>query len=250
MRSWFLVLILSVTPVWVLHAQDLASTCHATSSYDLTLQPGQLQFDRDAPDPTRVTIGGGSLRVDGTEVRLAAAERERLTAFERDVRALAPRVRAVAEHGVDLAARSVRAEADRLGLSASARAEVDRRLAADAAALKRRVAASQSTKDWHGEAFDQYADDLGADLLPLVTSDLGQQAMQAALSGDTQAALSLRDAAVDLADGMKSRLQERMQALRPEVAALCPSIRRLADLQQGLTGPGGEPLHLLEITPE
>lgn len=252
MRARFLVLILpalSVSPAWPLHAQDLATTCHATSTYDLTLQPGELQFDRAAPAPMRVTMSGSSLRVDGTEVRLATAGRDRLVAFEQGVRALVPRVRAVAEHGVDLATQSVRAEADRLGLSAATRAELDQRLATDAAGLKRRIAASQSTKEWHGEVFDQYVSGLGTELLPLVTADLGQQAMQAALSGDAQAALSLRDTAVGLSSGLQSRLHEQMQALRPEIAALCPSVQRLAELQQGLTGPRGEPLQLLEITP-
>lgn len=248
MRSWSFILILSMFLALPLHAQDLASTCHATSSYDLTLQPRDLLFDRTTPSATRVEVGGG-LRVDGVEVHLAGGEGGRVTQFEQDLRALVPRVRVVAEHGVDLAAQSVRAEADRLGLSTATRAALDRKVAADAITLKQRIAGSQSTRDWHGPALDQYVSNITADLLPLITADLGQQAVQAALSGDMQAALSLRDSAVDLATGMKSRLRERMQALRPQIAALCPSIRHLVELQRGFTDSQGRPLNLLEIDP-
>ena len=44
-------------------------------------------------------------------------------------------------------------------------------------------------------------------------------------------------------------LQQRMQALRPQIAALCPSIRRLAELQQGVRDGNGRPLNLLQIDP-
>ena len=249
MRSWSLVLFLPALLALPLHAQDLASTCHAASSFDLTLQSRALLFDRTAPDPTRVELGGGNLVVDGVQVPLAAGERSRVTLFERDVRALVPRARAVAERGVDLATQSARAEADRLGLTAATRVELNRRLAVDANTLKQRIAASRSTKDWQGAALDQYVSGVSADLLPLVTADLGQQAVQAALNGDMQAALSLRDDAVDLTSGMKSRLSARMQELRPQIAALCPSIRHLVELQRGFTDPHGKPLNLLEVNP-
>ncbi|MEO8748465.1 MAG: DUF2884 family protein [Rhodanobacter sp.] len=249
MRSCSFILILAMFLALPLHAQDLASTCHASSTYDLTLQAHGFLFDRTAPSPTRVEVSGASLRVDGVEVRLATGERSRLTFFERDLGALVPRARAVADHGVDLATQTVLAEADRLGLTADARVELDRRVAAHASRLKQRIAASRSTRDWNGPALDQYVSDITADLLPLITADLGQQALQAALSGDTGAALSLRDGALDLATGLKSRLRERMQVLRPQIVALCPSIRQLLELQGGFTDPYGKPLKLLESDP-
>jgi hypothetical protein len=62
-----------------------------------------------------------------------------------------------------------------------------------------------------------------------------------------QAAASLRDRASDLATQLRPRLERRMQALRPQIQALCPSIRRLAELQQGVRGANGQPLNLLQI---
>lgn len=230
-----------------LHAQDLATTCHATSSYDVTLAPGSLLFDRPSPAPTRVEIQQDNLRADGIALTLTPAQQDRVSLFERDLRALAPRVRKVAQNGVDIAVQALQTEVAGLGLSADTRAEFDRRLATHAAELKQRIARSQSTHDWDGDAIQQYADQVSADLMPLVAADLGQQAINAAMTGDLQTAARLRDRAGSLVTGLKPRLEQSMQALRPQIDALCPAIQRLARLQQGLRDSKGQPLHLLQV---
>ncbi|MCW8807575.1 MAG: YggN family protein [Rhodanobacter sp.] len=241
------VVILGLLSAPALHAQDLASTCHASSSYDVTLDAGDVLFDRTAPAPLRIDIRHGELRTDGVEVRLNAEDRDRMALFEHDLRALAPQVRTVAKNGVDMAVRALRAEAAGMGLDADTRTELGRRLAAHAADLKQRIAASRSTHDWQGAAIEQYANQVAADVLPLLAADLGQQALNAALSGDLQTAASLRDRAASLATDLQPRLQQRMQALRPQIEALCPAVRRLADLQQGVRGSNRQPLGLLQI---
>ena len=232
-----------------LHAQDLAATCHASSSYDVTLKPDSLLFDRPAPAPFHVELQQGALRTDGVSVSLNAENQDRLTLFERELRELAPRVRTVARNGVDIAAQALGSEADGMGLGADTRAEFQRRLDAHAAELKRRISISQSTRDWQGDAANQAMNQIAGDLLPLLAADLGQQAINAALSGDLQAAATLRDRAADLATDLQPRLQARLQVLRPQVEALCPAIRRLASLQQGVRGSNGQPLNLLQVGP-
>lgn len=239
-----LVFLLAASPVG---AQDLASTCHATSSYDVTINTGSVVFDRPTPLPARVEIQHGSLRADGKSVPLSAENQDRMTLFERDLRSLAPRVRTVAENSVDMAVRAVQAEAGSMGLSADTRAELDQRLRARASDLKTRIAASRSTHDWDGDAASQYANQMATDLLPLVAGDLGQQAIDAALSGDLQAAATLRDRAASLSTQIQPRLLSRMQALRPQIQALCPALQRLAELQQEVRGSNGLPLDLIQI---
>jgi hypothetical protein len=134
-----------------------------------------------------------------------------------------------------------------LGLGADTRTELGQRLAAHAADLKRRIAASHSTRDWQGEVFEQQVDTFVADIVPLLGADLGQQAIDAALRGDLETAASLRDHAADLAADLQPRLARRMQALQPDIEALCPAIRELHALQLGLRGSDGRPLHLLDI---
>ena len=230
-----------------LHAQDLSQVCHASSSYDLSLQPGQLVFDRAEPAPTRVVIASGTLRTDGQNVPLNAEAQDRLSLFQRELLALVPRVKTVINHGVDIAVQGVQQQADGMNLDAETRAELQRRLTAHAADLHRRVAASQSTHDWHGDTANQYANQVVSDIAPLIASALGQQALNAAMSGDLQQAAALRDQAADLTTGFQQRLQQRLTVLRPEIQALCPDIKHLAELQDGIRASNGQPLDLLQI---
>ena len=98
-------LLLLILPCFatVLHAQDLATTCHASSSYDVTVNADSLLFDRSTPAPLRVELQQGTLHTDGVAVHLNAENQDRLALFERELRALVPRVRAVAQDGVDMA---------------------------------------------------------------------------------------------------------------------------------------------------
>ena len=232
-----------------LRAQDLAATCHASSSYDVTLKTDSLLFDRASPAPFHVELQRGALRTDGVAVHVNAEDQDRLALFERDLRALVPRVRVVARNGVDLAMRAMRDEADGMGLAPATRTEFDRRLGVHADQLRRRIATSRSTHDWQGDVAGEYANEVAADLLPVVAADLGQQALNAALAGDLQSAANLRDRASALAGNLQPRLRQRMQALRPQIEALCPAIQRLAELQQGVRGSDGRPLNLLQIDP-
>ena len=234
----------AISPV---HAQDLAATCHASSSYDLTLRTDGLLFDRTDPRPLRIELHDGGLRVDGALVPLNTEDRDRLALFERELRALVPKAREVATRGVDLAVDAVRAETAGLGLGVDTRAELGHKLAVRAGALKARIAASTSTHDWQGDLLDRYADDLTADLAPLLAQDLGQQAVAAALGGDLEAAAALRDHAADLGIDLQPRLERRMQALRPQIQALCPALRRLYELQRDVRGATGRPLALLQV---
>jgi hypothetical protein len=227
-------------------AQDLATTCGASSSYDLTVTPDALRFDRSAPAPRRIDLRDGRLGIDGVAVRLNAEDGDRLALFEHDLRALVPKAKDVAIHGVDLALAAVRAETSGLGLAAQTRDELDSRLAARGVDLKRRIAASTSSHDWQGDAFDRYADDIVADIAPLLAADLGQQAVSAAVSGDLDAAATLRDRAADLSGDLQPRLERRMQALRPQIQALCPAVRHLYELQRDVR-VNGRALDLLEV---
>jgi hypothetical protein len=67
------------------------------------------------------------------------------------------------------------------------------------------------------------------------------------MSGDLQTAASLRDRAASLATELQPRMQQRMQALRPQIHALCPAIDQLASLQQGVRGSNGQLLNLLQL---
>jgi hypothetical protein len=227
-------------------AEDLLDTCHAGSRYDLSLTAGSLVFERAVPARRRVELRDGALRIDGVPMTLNAEDGDRLVLFAREVRALVPQVRAIAQRGLDLAAGVVRSETRALVSSAQARAELDRRIAAHVAELRRRIATSASTRDWQGAAFERDIDAMAEDLVPLLTADLGGQAVTAALNGDVDAAVALQARASELGNGLQPKVERRLRDLRPDIEALCPSIRRLQELQQGLRDRDGRALDLLE----
>jgi hypothetical protein len=192
-------------------------------------------------------LSAGTLQTDGQPVALNDEDQDRIDLFQRDLRALMPRVKSVAQHGVDITMQTIHDESASLNLDPETRAELDRRLAAHAADLRQRIADSQSTHDWHGDAADNYGNQILSDITPLVASSLGQQALNAAMTGDLQQADTLRDEATNVATNFQPRLEQRLQALRPEIQTLCPDIQRLSQLQEGLRASNGRPLNLVQI---
>src|SRR6201991_2298323 len=83
-------------------AQDLATTCHASSSYDLTVRSRGILFDRTQHAPRQVGLDDGSVVVDGRTVALRPDVQDQAALFERQLRALLPRFRASADAGVDI----------------------------------------------------------------------------------------------------------------------------------------------------
>ena len=227
--------------------EDLLDTCRAGSSYDLTLTPGSLVFERAAPSARRIELRDGALRIDGVALTLNTEDSDRLALFVREMRGLVPQARAIAQRGLDLATGVVRKETHALVSTTQARAELDQRIAAHAAEMRRRIATSSSTRDWQGEAFEHEVGAMAEDLVPLLTADLGGQAVTAALNGDVDAALALQARASELGNGLQPKIERSLRALRPDIEALCPSIRRLHELQQGLRDGKGRSLDLVEI---
>lgn len=248
--SGLLTTLLALTSSAQTRAGSLADVCHASSTYDLTVQPTGLTFDRAVSPPRTVWMHAGALRMDGTNARLNTEDRDRVRLFEHDVRALLPRVKAIAAHGVDLAARALRKQASILAPSAAVAGGVlDQRINAHVADIKARIAHSNSTHDFQGKAFDQYTSKLVADIVPLVAADMGQQAINDAMSGDLQGAAQLRDQALHVASTLEAELRQSLQPLRPQIRALCPAIQSLDTLESGITSPlptGGR-LNLIEI---
>lgn len=218
--------------------------CGLHSSYDLTLDGDALRFQRAGPAPREVKLAADRLRIDGRAVVLDAADQGRIAAFVRIVHALVPKVRASGRRGVALAADAVRAEAAERGLDD---APFEAELGATERRLDARIRNSRSTLDWRGDAAGQALAGDVAPVLARLAGGLGQQALDAALQGDLQRAAALRDRAASLQSALQSRILVRLQALQPQVQALCPDLQRLDALESGLTLPGGTSLDLLQI---
>lgn len=230
-------------------ARPLDEVCRARSNYDLTASDAALLFERRRPQGQRLEMRRGRLSVNGLGVALDARDRERIGVYETTVRALIPRVKALAERGVDLAAAAVREEAVQVSPRSAADPKLNARLEARALNLKTRIANSASTKEWQGAAFNRYMGEIIADVLPLVAGDLAQRALEVALQGDLAGAAALTDRAAGLRASLEARMRDKLAALEPEVAKLCPSLQWLDALESAFTArlPDGSRLDLIEI---
>jgi hypothetical protein len=230
-------------------ARGLEEICRARSSYDLTVTDAALLFERRRPGAQRLEIGSGRLTVNSFAVPLDVRDRQRITEFETAVRALIPRIKALAQRGVDLSAAAVREEAADVSPRSAADPKLEARLEARARNLKTRIANSTTTKEWQGAAFNRYTTEIVADVVPLVAGDLAQRALELAVRGDLAGAAKLTDRAAGMRTSLEARIRNKLTVLEPEVAKLCPSFEWLDALESALTArlPDGSRLDVIEI---
>jgi DUF2884 family protein len=244
-QAWLLVLLLPVAAT----ARDLDAACKMRSDYDITVTNDALFFERAAAPSKRIEMRGGALVADGKTVALSPADRDRIVRFERTVRTLVPPVKQLGQRAVDLSAVAVREEAAHVSPRSATNPQLNARLSARASDLKARIAQSRTSKDWRGAAFNRYAAQTIADVLPLIGGDMAEQALQVALRGDLAGARALSDRAAGLRGALEQRIRAKLDVLEPEVEKLCPSLRALDRLESGMTArlPDGSQLNLLEV---
>ena len=93
---------LALFAVAVPSARALDQSCHTSSDYDLTVTDAALQFERKNTPGRRLEMRKGALAVNNQAVALGAADRQRVATFENRVRELVPKVKTIAQRGVDL----------------------------------------------------------------------------------------------------------------------------------------------------
>ncbi len=228
-------------------AEDPA--CTARSRYDLTVTATALIFERAAAPGQRLEMQTGRLAANGTFVELGPGDRNRITTFETNARALVPQLKALAQRGVDLGVAAIREEAAATSPKSATNPQLNARLDARARTLKARIAASNSSKDWRGPAVKRYLAEAMTDVIPLVGGDLAQQALDAALRGDLAGAAAIKGKAEKMRPSLEARIQRKLETLQPEVDRLCPALRNLDTLESGMaaTLPDGNRLNLVEI---
>jgi urease beta subunit len=230
-------------------ARALDQTCHTSSDYDLTVTDAALQFERKNASGRRLEMRKGALAVNSQAVALGAGDRQRVAAFESRVRELVPKVKTIAQRGVDLMVVAVREEAVSASPGSAANRQVNARVDARAQELKTKIARSVTSKEWHAEALQGYMAVLLSDVAPLIAGDLAQQAVDRTLKGDLAGVVALRDRAIALRASLETRIRDKLELLQPDIAKLCPSLRELDRLETGMTQglPDGTRLNLIKV---
>jgi len=231
------------------YAGDLDAACQVRSDYDITITAALLLFERATAPVRRIEMHRGALTMNGRPVALGPADRDRISRFETTARALVPPIRALGQRAVDLGVDAVREEAALASPQSAKSPQLDARLAARASDLKARIARSNTSRDWRGAAFNRYAAQIIADVLPLIGGDIAAQALEVALRGDLAGARALSDRATGLHASLERRIRGKLDTLEPDVKKLCPSLRTLDRLESNVTArlPDGSRLNLISV---
>lgn len=246
MRIWSFAVLLALSTCGVARAAVVIDACHAGSRYDVTFAPEAIVFEREGT-PRRVELRDTGLFVDGERSVLNAQDTDRVQLLSRELRGLVAPLRSLAQRALDLATGVVRAEARALVADAAIRTELDRRISARAAGLRARIANSRSTRDWQEDALERELDAASADLVPVLASGAGSKALGALLEGDIDAAADTQATALAFGERVQAKIERRIEDLQPQFEAICPDLRRMAELQQGLRDRGGRPLDLVDV---
>jgi hypothetical protein len=210
------------------------AACRTSSDYDVTLDEGALQFERKTGPAQSIEMRRGALAINQKPITLGADDKKRVVTYEARVRELVPRIKTIGQRGVDLMVAAIREEAAKASPQSAASPELNARVDARAQELKRRIADSRTSKEWHPDAIAGYMTGVIADVAPLIAGDLSQKAVDLTMKGDLSGVMALTDKALQLRASLEQRIRTRLETLQPQIDRLCPSLRELDRLESSI----------------
>ncbi|WP_325366271.1 DUF2884 family protein [Dyella sp.] len=229
------------------HAHHLS--CSFESDYNLQVEANGIALTRSDSHPANIFMHDGTLRVDGRNITVSAADAGRLRDYEQQVRELVPAVTAIARDGVDIGYSALTTVVATLSESGDERARLlselrDRRgeaLQHIDGTLGHGIWKAGDDDEWFGDNLQKTVGDLVSNITADVVKD--------ALSGDSSrlAALQARTDALDAT--LDKAVQEPAEKLGQRAQALCPHLSHLQQLQQQFQFrlPDGERLQLIQL---
>jgi hypothetical protein len=211
-------------------------SCDLDSDWSLDFDRGQLAFARDAEArPGRVELSGGVLRVDGREIALSAADRERLRAYEAKVRELVPEVQQIALDAIEIAFVAVDEVARTFASSDPAEYQrTAEKLATARINARRHVEDAFEGRGWSEAEVERLVEQAVGEMVPALVGDIVATAVRVALSGDAAAAKELEIRAERLENEIEEKVEGRARALEDRADALCRQLVELDRIESGL----------------
>lgn len=224
----------------------LEARCAVESKYELTIERDRLLFSREAG--SEVAFANGRILVDGNALSLSTADSARVAAFERDVRALVPEVKAIAGEAIEIAFTAL-GRVIATFASDSNQAALVAELDAMRDEISAAVASAQSTRSMDDVIFEAKVKGFVSRLAPRIAGEFASLAVTAALSGDEKAAAEIERKANLLEKDIEASVEAPAKLLEARVNALCPRVEALDRLESELDVrlPNGERLDLLKV---
>lgn len=218
--------------------------CNVESDYDFVLTDRSVIFTRESGTPRTILMRQGQLFVDDKWVTLSAADRNRISAYERDARGVMPLAQQIGRDAADIAFTTLGEVA--AGFSRNP-AETRVKLAKARTQLDARLARSVTPNHFNG---DDIGEGIGAavkDALPSLMGDIVGGAIRAAFGGDTAQLKRMEN----MDKLIEARVEPRAKALERNAELLCNKMESLDRIDNALQYRfNGQPLNLLEVRPD
>ncbi len=247
MKTTLVVLVLAASAIppgaFAAHRFD---RCDVGSGYDLQVNPEVVRFRRGDGTPHEVEMQHGELRIDGRNVELSRADRERIAEYEATVRRLIPQVKAIARDATDIAFTAVGEVAEAL---AGRDAALHGRIARLRGDVRAQIDASFEQRPWRDRDFEALVESTVQELVPAIAANVASVAVKAALAGDEAAARDIERRADRLESEIKARVEAHARQIEARAEALCPIVAQLDTLEQRLDYrlDDGRPLDLVQV---
>jgi hypothetical protein len=221
--------------------------CDLHSDYRLQMHRKAFVFTREDGPASHVAIGGGRLFVDGQEVSLDAADRERVRSIEAGLNRMVPQMQQVVVEATDIAFAALVEVAHGFAPTGGRDDGVAELLAAQRhiqAELKR-----EPLMLFGDEVEAKVISPVVTKFVPVLAGNAVRSTLAAVFSGDEDQQHAFEQRMDAMGDEIERKVEARADGLEPKVEALCAGARELDRLEQGLTvRPGGEPLDLLRTS--
>lgn len=206
--------------------------CDIESDYEFTQQGRTLVFSRNAPAGKRILIQDGRLLVDGRELALSSADRQRVGEFENEMRLLIPQVRQVSTEAVDMAftalievSQAFNGERDNPTVKKlqNARIELRNSIVKDPALFINK------------NVDDKIIDPILSDFVPDIIAAAIKQTLSVAFSGDERKAREFEKRMDNMGREIETKIEARAKKLEPLVIAMCNRVRNMDRIEDGIS---------------
>ena len=224
-----------------------SKSCDIDSDYDLTLRPNALELSAEAPSSRLLKISDGRLWIDGSEIELSDADRQRMRDIERHSRRIAGQAKDIAIEAVGLAGEAItRVGAALGGKDGDALANKVKALQSE---IRQRIEREYREGEFSDKRFEQEVENLVTEFVPAIAGEIASLAVSAALSGDEAAAERFEQRMKTFEQDIEREMKSRSEALERKAEALCPDLLAIEALDQALEVrlADGSPLNLLRV---
>jgi hypothetical protein len=223
--------------------------CELHSDYTMRMHGKAFVFTSDREAARHVAIGGGRLFVNGEEVKLSAADHERVRRYEAELNRLVPQTQELVVEATDIAFSALTEVARGFANDAGDRTTVAKLEASHAKVLAdlQRQPVMLFDGDDIGERIIK---PMVSQYVPVIAGNAVSGALSVAFSGDSRKARDFERRMDRMGSEIERKVDGRVDALEPKVQALCDGTRELDRIENGLALrlDDGEPLELLRTS--